>query len=137
MKQTRTGKRREAAINSVKILLTSASLAATVGGWAVISASGGAAVNVAQVDSTATVQAFLDSRSTTVVGTTATPAASATAATVPATAASTNENNSLAAGNTIAAASATSAPTATVAPTATAVPTRVVVQRVIRTRSSR
>ncbi len=49
MKVTRTGKRRAAAINSVKVLLTSATLAATMGGWAVISSANGAALQVAQL----------------------------------------------------------------------------------------
>src|SRR5712692_7692289 len=108
MKQTRTGKRRAAAITSVKILLTSASLAATLGGWAAISAANVPASQVAQVaPATATVQAWLDSRSATASAATATSAAS------------------------------TGQSTTIVAPTATAVPTRVVVQPAIRTRSSR
>jgi hypothetical protein len=134
MKQTRIARRREAAINSVKILLTSASLAATVGGWALISTANGAALDVAQVNSTATVQAFLDSRSTTTVDSTAEPAASATAASTSAASTNTVTN---ARNNMLPAATTTTVPTATVAATATAVPTQVVVQRIIRTRSSR
>jgi len=140
MKQTRTAKRREAAINSVKILLTSVSLAATIGGWAVISTANGAALDVAQVNATATVQSFLDSRSTTTVNTAAgSAAASATSTSAASTNTVTNaSNNTLATGNTGTAANSV-APTATAAPaaTATAAPTQVVVQRVIRTHSSR
>ena len=132
MKQTRTAKRREAAINSVKILLTSVSLAATVGGWAVISTSSGAAVNVAQANPTTAVQDFLASRSTTTVDSSA--ATAATAATADTTGGSTTQNNSLTAATV---ATAAAAPIATTAPTATAVPTQIIVQRTIRTRSSR
>lgn len=108
MKVTRTGKRRAAAINSVKILLTSASLAATVGGWAAISAASGSPLQLVQtVNATATVQAWLDSRSTTVAGGAGTNTTSAQAASL------------------------------TAAPTATPVPFRVVIQPVIRSRSSR
>ncbi len=53
MKVTRSGKRRAAAINSVKVLLTSATLAATLGGWAAISTAKGATLQVAQVTGTA------------------------------------------------------------------------------------
>ena len=131
MKMTRTGKRRAAAISSVKILLTSASLAATLGGWAAISAANGSALQVAAagagVDATATVQSWLDSRSTTAAASSAAPAADTT-------------QSGAAQGSTGAAAAttaATTAATATVAPTATAVPTQVTIQPTIRTRSSK
>lgn len=66
MKVTRTGKRRAAAINSVKVLLTSATLAATLGGWAVISSANGAALQVAQLtgstSSNTAVQDWVSSR---------------------------------------------------------------------------
>jgi hypothetical protein len=129
MKQTRTAQRRDAAIKSVKILLTSASLVATVGGWAAISAANGGPVSVAQVDATATVQAWLDSR----------PTAAATSTSPAATASQDNTGSTAAATATTGTtpARATVAPTTTVAPTATAVPTQVVIQPHITTRSSR
>ena len=126
MKLTRTGKRRAAAINSIKILLTSASLAATFGGWAAISAANGSALEVAQVDATATVQSWLDSRSTAVAAGTATPVS--------------GTNQTSTAQGSMGAYTATPAATTaatTVAPTATAVPTQVTVQPNIRTRSSK
>lgn len=80
MKVTRTGKRRAAAINSVKVLLTSATLAATLGGWAVISSANGAPLQVAQLtgstSSSSAVQDWLASR-----GGSAATVTSATAAT--------------------------------------------------------
>lgn len=84
MKQTRTGKRRAAAINSVKILLTSASLAATLGGWVAISSANGAALQVAQVTSSTStaIQDWVSSRGGSV---TAITAASATVTTKVAT----------------------------------------------------
>ncbi len=70
MKVTRSGKRRAAAINSVKVLLTSASLAATLGGWAAISTANGSALQVAQLtgstSSNTAVQDWIASRGSTV-----------------------------------------------------------------------
>ena len=66
MKVTRTGKRRAAAISSVKVLLTSATLAATLGGWAAISSANGAALQIAQLtgstSSSSAVQDWVSSR---------------------------------------------------------------------------
>ena len=118
MKVTRTGKRRAAAINSIKVMLTSASLAAVLGGWVAISVANGSTLQVAQVDATATVQAFLDSRANTASTANTTAAASS------------------AASSTTGTGSVTSSSAAAVAPTANAVPTRVFTTN-IRTRSSR
>jgi hypothetical protein len=118
MKLTRTGQRRAAAINSVKILLTSASLAATLGGWAAINAPSGSTLEVAQVVSNVT--------------------ATATVAKTSATSGSSTGNAQLSTGAAATSTQvATAASTATVAPTATAVPTQVVLQPNIRTRSSK
>jgi hypothetical protein len=143
MKQTRTGKRRAAAINSVKVLLTSASLAATLGGWAAISAANGSPLAVAQVNATATVQTWLDSRSTEAATTTSSatlvsanqPAATQTSAAVTTVAGGTATNTAVSP-TTATAVTAAVAPTAT-APTTTFAPTQVVVQPTVTTRSSR
>ena len=65
MKQTRTARRRDAAINSLKVLLTAASLAATLSGWIVISTANSAA-QVAQVSTVASTGTLIDTSATTV-----------------------------------------------------------------------
>ena len=122
-KLSRTARRRNVAIEGAKILVTSAALIATIGGWAAISAGDAAT----ETDSVAQVVA-------TTAAPTATPSADATSA------GTTTELGQ-------ADVTATTAPSATptelgqaVAPTATAVPTQAPLptQPVrIRTRSSR
>ncbi len=105
----RTARRRAAAIHGAKILLTSASLVATIGGWAALSAGDSATEEVAQV-----VTVTEPATATRVVPTATYQAGSVvTDASLPA---------------------ATVAPTATPVPTATAQPTAHVR---IRTQSSR
>ena len=120
MKQTRKARRREAAINSVKVILTSASLAATLGGWAVISMADTYTAEVAEAP---------------IVLVDASAAATPLPTTVPA-----EPTLSVVATQGSSGPVATAEPTnivvPTVAPTATAVPTQVVVQPHIRTRSS-
>lgn len=84
MKVTRSGKRRAAAINSVKVLLTSASLAATLGGWVAISSANGAALQAAQVGSTASSSTAVQDWVTSRGGTVATVSAATTTITTQA-----------------------------------------------------
>ncbi len=128
MKSTRTGKRRAAAINSIKVLLTSAYLAATLGGWVVISAASRSTATVAPVSVNATVQTVADTSLVAPLG----------AATSAATAASSTQTSAVSAAgpSTPATAAVTAAAPATVAPPASAVPTQVVVQTKITTHSS-